>query len=1174
MRYLIAALFSFYFLTVPAQEANSLLWEISGNGLQESSYLYGTMHVSRRIAFRLDDVFYDALDKSEVVALESDPGTWLDNDALSGLMGYGQGNGFYAKGFYQHSFAVKNPSKEEMATYLAFNDSRVNGILYRSNSYSEDFEEETYLDMFIYQAGKKFDKHVIALEDLEESAALVGRASMNPMKQKPDEWLQKKMQKQGFMVLLQDAYRDRNINMLDSIDKGMYTEHYLNNMLFKRNRNMADKLDSVVRTAKTFTGIGAAHLPGREGVIHMLRQKGYTVKPLTSKATATGKRLKEKLETTLRENSYSPTGPEDDFFSLAIPNKLYPVSDAPSTSYISPDLANGSYVMVNRIPTYSHLKQEQLFTLADLDNMLFENIPGKILEKTPIERNGFQGLDIKNQLKNGDHQRYHIFLTPLEIVLFKMGGDGDYVQQHSDTIFNSITFKATDTRMETLTSGFDDFQVDMPSLHSFPNRLRNGDRMVQAYDQVSDSYYFLRKVTVNDFSFIEQDTFELKQIQKRFYQDLKLQPSYDDFTVNTLVSRAKVDAVSGKHLHLKSAFKRGDYYLLGVVTRDATKASDFFASFKITPSIDKKAFEKVIDTAMFFSTVSTVKPRKFVENSTSYMTGRNRPKPYNAFNKKTIYQNKNNEAVTVELNKSHDFMMFPGIDSLWALRKKQHAYKRFNIVKEKASSYADGRHELQLTLTDTASSRGVIIKNVLKGGLLYEIKAQVDTVDAPSRFVTEFFDNFTLLDTLIGQDILSDRAPAFFEALRKNDSIVLNGYTYIDFKEKHVDSLKHYIANFVYPDDKKHLQAYLIQKLGKMKSPDVVPFLKSFYGKSYNNSNAQTKILQSVSCKADENSVKLLLELLSQDLPLVSNTFEISRIFKPYRDSLPLAKKLYPELLDYSAIEEYKSPIFSILAKLQAKGLVKPKSYKKYWKQILNDAKIQLKRELGNEADDRDLGYYAGLQNSSNDVLADYVVLLYPFREEKDVKQFFNRLQMLKDRRIKITYAMLVAKSGATVPKSMLQPLAEDINSRAMLFSRLKEIKKLELFPKEYKSACQLAESLLYAGGNFDTAKDTVQFLEKRALNFNGKACTGFYFKTRNKDDYDANFAMNLIVFENEKGLTIKPFYEQKGQRIEDTDTDAEAIGYITETFILKDRARADVYRPYGYGAYGEYHGY
>lgn len=257
-----------------AQEKNSLLWEISGNGLEQSSYLYGTMHVSKRIAFRLDDVFYEALDKSEVIALESDPGTWLDNEDNLGMAGYGQGNGFVSKGFYRYPFMVKNPKKEELGAYIAFEDRRINSILYRTNEYSQNFEEETYLDMFIYQAGKKFGKPVVALEDLEESSALVGRASMNAVKPKPDEWLQKKMLEQDPMSLLQEAYRNRNINMLDSIDRAMYTRHYLKNMLLIRNRNMTNRLDSVMRTAKVFAGIGAAHLPGEKGVISLLRDMG------------------------------------------------------------------------------------------------------------------------------------------------------------------------------------------------------------------------------------------------------------------------------------------------------------------------------------------------------------------------------------------------------------------------------------------------------------------------------------------------------------------------------------------------------------------------------------------------------------------------------------------------------------------------------------------------------------------------------------------------------------------------------------------------------------------------------------------------------------------------------------------------------------------------------------
>ncbi|WP_430907297.1 TraB/GumN family protein [Maribacter sp. 2-571] len=1159
--------------SITAQETNSLLWEISGNGLDQTSYLYGTMHVSRRIAFRLDDVFYEALDKSEVVALESDPGTWLENDDLMGLGGYGSQNGFYTKGFYMYPFRVENPRKDEMAAYLAFNDSRVNGILYRSNSYAQDFEEETYLDMFIYQSGKKFEKAIVALEDLEESATLVGRASMNPMKQKPDEWLQKKMQQQDFTTLLQDAYRDRNINLLDSIDKGMYTEHYLENMLFKRNRNMAKRLDSTIRKAKTFTGIGAAHLPGEQGVIALLRDMGYTVKPLGSKSTSKGKQIKEKLETTLRNNEYGTETVDDAFFSVLLPNKLYPASEKPTTSYISPDLANGSYVMVNRIPTFSYLKKDTSFDIETLDQMLFENIPGTILEKERIKRNGFDGLDIKNRLKNGDHQRYHVYVTPLEIIIFKMGGDGDYVARHADTIFNSIRFKTTNAEPLVLCSEFDDFEIRMPSLHSFPNRSRKGARLVQGFDPASESYYFLQKATLNDVNFIEQDSFELKQIQKRFYQDLDIVPQYDAFKGSTLTSQALIDTVAQKRLYLKTAFKGGDYYLMGCVTDTESVAGDYFDSFKIKTPSYTKAFQTVVDTAMFFRTKSTVKPPKFVENSSQYLKGRNRPKPYAAFNKKTIYQNKNNEAISVVLNKSHDFMMFPDIDSVWALRKKFYSNELFVVSKEKRNAFDDGRYELELTLTDTASTRGILIKNVLKNGLLYEIKAKVDTVHAPSRFVQTFFDHFELTDTIIGKNIIRDKTPDFFKALQKNDSIVINGFSFINFKEKHVDSLKHYIANFEYPDDKKHIQAYLIQQLGKLEHPDVVPFLKAFYGRSYNNSDAQTKILQALSGKADKASTALLLELLSKDLPLVSNTFEIRRIFRPYKDSLPLAKELFPELLDYSGIKEYKPWIFSLLARLQTKGLIKPKSYKKYRKQLLNDAKMQLKRELGNAADTGQNEYYPDVQNNGKRVLEDAAVLLYPFRNEKDVQLFFDRLWQIKDRRIRTTYAALVAKAEMPMPKGTIDDLAADVNSRAMLYGKLKQIGKTKLFPETFKTQRHLAESVLFENGYFNPKKDSLQFVKSKEMVYQGKKVEGFYFKTRKDSDYDSNHSMNLVVFAKDGGLGIKPMYKKASVRIEDTDTEADAIRYITEEFLLQDHQRAEVYRNNGYGGYG-FHGY
>ncbi|MDX1314858.1 MAG: TraB/GumN family protein, partial [Eudoraea sp.] len=437
------------FMALSAQERNSLLWEISGNGLQQSSYLYGTMHVSKKIAFHLDDVFYEALLSSEMVALESDPGTWLESDTDRSGGQFNRGYGLNPKGFYSRAFRLVPPSKRDLGKYLASEDHLINNILYRTNKFDQNFEEDTYLDMFIYRAGAKYNKPVMALEDPEVTNALVGRASRNAMKPKPDQWLQEKMKKQALAYLMQDAYRERNINLLDSIDKAMYTEFYRKNMLYLRNEQMTEKLDSVMHKTKVFAGIGAAHLPGEQGVISLLRNKGYTVKPLVSPATDKGKTLKETLQKKVRKASLERFAPADGFFSLALPNKLYPVNLKNRATYVSPDLANGSYVVVHRIPNYSQLKLNEALSLEDIDQLLYENIPGSIVSRKHINKGGYPGLDVHNQLKNGDHQRYQIFVTPLEILLIKMAGEGEYVSQFSDEIFNSLRFRKTQNAFRT-----------------------------------------------------------------------------------------------------------------------------------------------------------------------------------------------------------------------------------------------------------------------------------------------------------------------------------------------------------------------------------------------------------------------------------------------------------------------------------------------------------------------------------------------------------------------------------------------------------------------------------------------------------------------------------------------------------------------------------------------------
>ncbi|MBT8322660.1 MAG: TraB/GumN family protein, partial [Eudoraea sp.] len=949
MRVFCTALLLCLVMTLNAQERNSLLWEISGNGLKQSSFLYGTMHVSKKIAFHLDDVFYEALLKSDMVALESDPGTWLESDTDRSGGNYRPGYGFKPKGFYSRAFQFTPPTTRDIAKYLSSDDRLVNNILYRTNEYNQNFEEDTYLDMFIYRAGAKYNKPVVALEDPEVANALVGRASKNAMKQKPDEWLQKKMERQGLAFLMQDAYRERNINLLDSIDQAMYTEYYRKNMLYLRNEHMANKLDSVMNQARVFAGIGAAHLPGEKGVISLLREAGYTVTPLTSDATDKGKALKQALESKVRKTALQRYTTEDGFFSLNLPNKLYPVKLQDQATYVAPDLANGSYLVVHRIPNYRYLKATEVFSMEDIDQLLFENIPGRILSKRKINKDGYPGLDIRNELKNGDQQRYQIYSTPLEILIFKLAGSGDYVPRHGNPIFNSLKFHTSKTPYVSLQTPYRDFEVHMPSLFHFYNPSSFGDRFIEGYDPKSKTYFFLKKTTINDLEYLEEDSFELKQIQERFYQDLNLNPQYGELQENRLTSHAVLDEYTGKTIYLNTYLRGNDYYLLGSITTSKERAAYFMNSFKLRKKTYPEQFGQIVDTAMYFSTVSTVKPLNFVENSGSSFRKNKKVKSYEAYTKKTRYQNKNNEAITVELNKAHDLMAFTNIDSVWLRRQRHYEDQDFKIIRTRQKAIEDKVYEFEYTLSANESTRGILVKNVLKGGLLYELKTAVDTLQEPSQFVTTFYDNFVPLDTLIGREMLEDKTTEFFKALRQKDSIVLKGFRYPIFGKEHVDSLIHYLTNHEFNKDQKQIESHLITELGAIEDPKVVDFFKWHYPRSFKNSTAQAKILQAVAEGRNEQSVQLMLDLLAQDLPLAADAKEIEKIFSPFRDSLPLAKKLFPDLLQFSTIGEYKLPIISMLASLKAGEHVKSASYRAYKRLILNDARIQLKRHLGHE---------------------------------------------------------------------------------------------------------------------------------------------------------------------------------------------------------------------------------
>ncbi|REC75152.1 hypothetical protein DRF60_15985 [Chryseobacterium elymi] len=53
-------------------------------------------------------------------------------------------------------------------------------------------------------------------------------------------------------------------------------------MLTDRNKNWAEKMPEIMQKESSFFAVGGAHLMGENGIIQLLRSKGYTVKPVLS----------------------------------------------------------------------------------------------------------------------------------------------------------------------------------------------------------------------------------------------------------------------------------------------------------------------------------------------------------------------------------------------------------------------------------------------------------------------------------------------------------------------------------------------------------------------------------------------------------------------------------------------------------------------------------------------------------------------------------------------------------------------------------------------------------------------------------------------------------------------------------------------------------------------------
>ena len=604
------------------------------------------------------------------------------------------------------------------------------------------------------------------------------------------------------------------------------------------------------------------------------------------------------------------------------------------------------------------------------------------------------------------------------------------------------------------------------------------------------------------------------------------------------------------------------------------KKSDFFDSFKFNTT-DYSGFEKVIDTSLHFSVNTNAKsPLPNPYGGYGMYGGNKDDKDYLEKTKSTTYSTNANEQIEIKRTKFHDLQMYHNVDSLWKGMERKVNYgtryyspqNKFKIGNRKKTK-EDNIYSYSFTYTDSGSAKQVMVKNILKEGVLFELKTLIDSVSGPSKFVTEFYDSFTPIDTLMGKDVLKDKTRQFFEALKENDSIILESYSLIKFKKYNSRDIVSVLRDFDFDKERLNIKSHLVGELIDIDLESNLDFIKQLYYDSYSDPQTQSAILEGLFYTNKKDNYALALDLMERDLPLGG----IGGVFYNYyrKDSLELKANLYPKILQYSTISEYKEPLYDLLARLKDSGHVKTNTYKKFKNQIINDGKIEVKRSLSNS------GY--GYGSYSND-LSTYVKLIFPYRKERTAQDFFEKMLNVDETSALVRYYILLAKNKEAIPDQLIEKLVEDEENQYRLLEELDEAKLQSTIKSLNVSQQQFAKSKLLSQANYEKEQDSVSYLMKRDFKTDkGKDAVMYFFKIEKDDEYSGKSEeLHYISFIKPEDPTqlVVDYYSKSdnyGTTVDETKELEEQYEEIINLAIYKDRKRVTPSSRGGYNSYYDY---
>lgn len=263
----------------------SILWEISGNGLEKPSYLLGTLKFIGEREFIFPKEFKEKMDQCKIFAIEDQ----VDHKAqmeLNKALHFPKGKSLateltpedYAKvvAFMEKEFHLPKAKFEKdlgklIPLALSINMTRM-----------ALGEKVRYYDIELLLTAKHEKLKTYSLEPIKREAQAIQEFPMEEQKQALMESIRNFEAQKNEYVQMEAAFDANDLDGVFALTLHPTEDHpdFVKSFYTDRNLEWMPKIEKMMHDKPAFIAVGITHLEGDQGLLALLQAKGYTMTPV------------------------------------------------------------------------------------------------------------------------------------------------------------------------------------------------------------------------------------------------------------------------------------------------------------------------------------------------------------------------------------------------------------------------------------------------------------------------------------------------------------------------------------------------------------------------------------------------------------------------------------------------------------------------------------------------------------------------------------------------------------------------------------------------------------------------------------------------------------------------------------------------------------------------------